>query len=261
MNCSEQEVDEVYGKGFSSEKVEENLDEANIERQSSFDVELDKQDSNEAGPICALKIAAKNEPNDAMSCSEKDSDEVDSQRLPNLDSEAEPISWQDPDEEDIEKLCFDSELDEQDPNEAGPICVPKIAAKNEPNDAMSCSEKDSDEVDSQRLPNLDSEADAMGCSEKDSDEVDSERLPDLDSEAEVLGSASSQNYDQNILNEKNELHMSSQNIHHQNIHQNTQTLRAKYLMTNLKDEEERVYCGTCGQRLHRNNLGRHFKNS
>ena len=53
--------------------------------------------------------------------------------------------------------------------------------------------------------------------------------------------------------------MSSQNIHHQNIHQNTQTLRAKYLMTNLKDEEERVYCGTCGQRLHRNNLGRHFK--
>ena len=32
-------------------------------------------------------------------------------------------------------------------------------------------------------------------------------------------------------------------------------------MTNLKDEEERVYCGTCGQRLHRNNLGRHFKNS
>ena len=64
-----------------------------------------------------------------------------------------PIScpWQDPDEEDIEKLCFDSELDEQDPNEAGPICVPKIAAKNEPNDAMSCSENDSDEADTERL--------------------------------------------------------------------------------------------------------------
>ena len=90
----------------------------------------------------------------------------------------------------------------------------------------------------------------MGCSEKDSDEVDSERLPDLDSEAEVCATQN-----------QNELHMSSQNIHHQNIHQNTQTLRAKYLMTNLKDEEERVYCGTCGQRLHRNNLGRHFKNS
>ena len=144
MNCSEQEVDEVYGKGFSSEKVEENLDEANIERQSSFDAELDKQDSNEAGPICALKIAAKNEPNDAMSCSEKDSDEVDSQRLPNLDSEADAMgcSEKDSDEVESERLpdldscgtcgqadnrlsSFESELDELDPNEAGPINAPE----------------------------------------------------------------------------------------------------------------------------------------
>ena len=175
-------------------------------------------------------------------------------------------SWQDPDEEDIEKLCFDSELDEQDPNEAGPICVPKIAAKNEPNDAMSCSEKDSDEVDSQsqdsdevdsqRLPNLDSEADAMGCLEKDSDEVDSERLPDLDSEAEVCATQnqnelhmSSQNLDQNILNDKNELHMSSQNYT-----QHTQTLRAKYLKTDQMDEKGRVYCGGCGYRDYRSHM-------
>ena len=89
---------------------------------------------------------------------------------------------------------------------------------------MSCSEKDSDEVDSQHLPNLDSEADAMGCSEKDSDEVDSERLPDLDSEAGVCATQ----------NDKNELHMSSQKDT-----QHTQTLRAKYLKTDQMDEEEK----------------------
>ena len=129
-------------------------------------------------------------------------------------------SWKDPDEEDIEKLCFDAELDKQDSNQAGPICVPKIAAKNEPNDAMSCSEKDSDEVDSQRLPNLDSEADAMGCSEKDSDEVDNERLPDLDSEAEVCATQN-----------QNELHMSPQKDT-----QHTQTVWSKYIKTDLQDE-------------------------
>ena len=59
-------------------------------------------------------------------------------------------SWQDPDEEDIEKLCFDADLDKQDSNEADPICAPKIAAKNEPNDDMSC------------LPHLDSEAEVQG---------------------------------------------------------------------------------------------------
>ena len=52
----------------------------------------------------------------------------------------------------------------------------------------------------------------MGCSEKDSDEVDSERLPDLDSEAEVCATQkqnelhmSSQNYTQNILNDSERL--------------------------------------------------------
>ena len=57
-----------------------------------------------------------------------------------------PISctWQDPDEGDIEKLCFDAELDKQDSNEAGPICAPKVAAKNEPNDTMRCPERNPD---------------------------------------------------------------------------------------------------------------------
>ena len=47
---------------------------------------------------------------------------------------------------------------------------------------------------------------------------------------------SSQNYTQNILNDKNELHMSSQKDT-----QNTQTVWSKYIKTDLSDEKGRVY--------------------
>ena len=41
------------------------------------------------------------------------------------------FSWQDPDEEDIEKLCFDLEQGEYDPNESDPICAPKLKSQAE----------------------------------------------------------------------------------------------------------------------------------
>ena len=62
-------------------------------------------------------------------------------------NEEVPISCsqQDPDEEEIEKLCFDSELDKQDSNEAGPICAPrKSATQKEATDAIRCPERNLD---------------------------------------------------------------------------------------------------------------------
>ena len=60
---------------------------------------------------------------------------------------------------------------------------------------------------------------------------------------------SSQNLDQNILNDKNELHMSSQKDT-----QNTQTVWSKYVKTDLQDEKGRVYCGGCGIRDFREHM-------
>ena len=94
-------------------------------------------------------------------------------------NEEVPIScsWKDPDEEDIEKLCFDAELDKQDSNQAGPICAPR---QKEATDTMRCPQRNSD----MRLAGF--------AFQKGADDGESNVLADLDEEEKDLNDSQNQ---------------------------------------------------------------------
>ena len=172
-------------------------------------------------------------------------------------------SWQDPDEEDIEKLCFDLEQGEYDPNETN---------AKEATDAMRCPERNLD----LRLAGF---ASQKGADDGESNVSDDpyEEVKDLnDSENELCQTDSLNQVLEDVLSEEKsdlsevahvknvtgplkipiKLHMSSQNYIKIRSDKKAETLK-----TDLQDEKGRVFCDTCGHRLHRNNLGWHFKKS